>query len=118
MRFAKMRKKSRAAASRRSKGDAFEAIHSAAQGLHRAGAISKATMREYDELCLEPVKQITAKDVVRIRLRVKVSQNLFAHYLNTSPSTVQKWETGAKKPGAIAAKLLRVVEKHGLDVLA
>jgi putative transcriptional regulator len=118
MKFAKMRKKSRAAAPRRSKGDAFEAIHSAAQGLHRAGSISKATMREYDELCLEPVKQVTAKDVVRIRLGVKVSQNLFAHYLNTSPSTVQKWETGAKKPGAIAAKLLRVVEKHGLGVLA
>jgi putative transcriptional regulator len=118
MKFAKMRKKSSAAPPRRSKGDAFEAIHSAAQGLHRAGAISKATMREYDELCLEPVKEVTAKDVVRIRLRVKVSQNLFAHYLNTSASTVQKWETGAKKPGAIAAKLLRVVEKHGLDVLA
>lgn len=118
MRFAKTRRKSRAAAPRRSKGDAFEAIHSAAQGLHRAGAISKATMREYDELCLEPVKEVTAEDVVRIRLRAKVSQNLFAHYLNTSPSTVQKWETGAKKPGAIAAKLLRVVEKHGLDVLA
>lgn len=118
MRFAKTSKKGRAAAPRRSKGDAFEAIHSAARGLHRAGAISKATMREYDELCLEPVKEVTAKDVVRIRQRVKVSQNLFAHYLNTSPSTVQKWETGAKKPGAIAAKLLRVVEKHGLDVLA
>jgi putative transcriptional regulator len=48
---------------------------------------------------------------------VKVSQNLLAHYLNTSPSTVQKWETGAKKPGA-TAKPLRVVEKHGLNVLA
>jgi putative transcriptional regulator len=113
-----MSKRSRAAAQGRSKGDAFEAIHSAAQGLHRAGSITKATMREYDELCLEPVKEVTAKDVVRIRQSAKVSQNLFAHYLNTSPSTVQKWETGAKKPGAIAAKLLRVVEKHGLGVLA
>ena len=86
MRFAKTSKKGKAASPRRSKGDAFEAIHSAARGLHRAGAISKATMREYDELCLEPVKEVTAKDVVRIRQRVKVSQNLFAHYLNTSPS--------------------------------
>ncbi len=118
MKFAKVGKKSRAAAPHRSKGDAFEAIHSAAQGLHRAGTISKATMKEYEELCLEPVKEVTAKDVVRIRLRVNVSQNLFAHYLNTSPSTIQKWEAGAKKPGAIAAKLLRVVEKHGLDILA
>jgi putative transcriptional regulator len=63
------------------------------------------------------VKAVTAKDVVRIRLRANVSQSLFARYLNTSASTIQKWETGAKKPGAIAAKLLRVVEKHGLDIL-
>jgi hypothetical protein len=32
--------------------------------LHRADAISKATMREYDDLCLKPVKEVTAKDVV------------------------------------------------------
>jgi putative transcriptional regulator len=82
------------------------------------GAIDKATMKEYDELCLKPTKEVTAKDVVRIRAQMRVSQNLFARYLNTSPSTVQKWETGAKKPGAIASKLLRIVEKHGLDVLA
>jgi putative transcriptional regulator len=118
MKSAKASKKGEPAERRSSKSDAFEAIHSAAQGLRRAGTISQATMREYDDLCLQPVKEVTAKDVVRIRLRANVSQNLFARYLNTSASTVQKWETGAKKPGAIAAKLLRVVEKHGLDVLA
>ncbi len=96
---------------------AYAAIHSAAAALHRAGGIGKATMREYDELCLDPVEEVSAKEVVRIRTRMNVSQNLFARYLNTSESTVQKWETGAKKPSAIAAKLLRVVEKHGLKVL-
>lgn len=34
------------------KSDAFEAIHSAAQGLHRAGTIDKATMRDFDASCL------------------------------------------------------------------
>jgi putative transcriptional regulator len=104
--------------SRRVRSDAFEAIHSAAAALHRAGGIGKATMREYDALCMEPVKDVTPKEIVRIRSKVNVSQNLFARYLNTSESTVQKWETGAKKPSAIAAKLLRIVEKHGLKVLA
>ncbi len=74
-------------------------------------------MREYDELCLDPVAEVSAKEVVRIRTRMNVSQNLFARYLNTSESTIQKWETGAKKPSAIAAKLLQVLEKHGLKVL-
>ncbi|HET7548897.1 MAG TPA: DNA-binding transcriptional regulator [Usitatibacter sp.] len=113
-----MNRGSKTGKTKRAKSGAFEAIHSAAAGLHRAGAIDKATMKEYEELCLKPTKEVTAKDVVRIRARAKVSQNLFARYLNTSASTVQKWETGAKKPGAIASKLLRVVEKHGLDVLA
>jgi len=31
------------------KSDAFEAIHSTAEGLYRAGAIDKATMRDFDE---------------------------------------------------------------------
>jgi len=47
-----------------------------------------------------------------------VSQPGFARYLNTSESTVQKWESGAKRPSGMALKLLAVVEKHGLKVLA
>jgi putative transcriptional regulator len=35
------------------KSDAFAAIHSAAQGLKRASAISKTAMREYDALCFK-----------------------------------------------------------------
>lgn len=34
------------------KSDAFEAIHSAVEGLCRAGAIDKATIRYFDESCL------------------------------------------------------------------
>jgi putative transcriptional regulator len=47
-----------------------------------------------------------------------VSQPVFARYLNTSESTVEKWETGAKRPSGMALKLLAVVQKHGLNVLA
>jgi putative transcriptional regulator len=45
------------------------------------------------------------------------SQPIFARYLNTSPSTVQKWETGAKRPSGMALKLIAVVQKFGLEVL-
>jgi putative transcriptional regulator len=47
-----------------------------------------------------------------------VSQPVFARYLNTSESTVQKWETDQKNPSGMALRLLRVIEKHGLEVLA
>ena len=96
---------------------ALAAIHSAAAGLYQVCGLSKATMREFDELCLEPVREVTAHEVIRIRRNASVSQNLFARYLNTSASTVQKWETGAKRPSGVAAKLLRVIEKHGLKIL-
>lgn len=100
------------------KSDAFAAIHSAAKGLHRVGAINKVTMRQYDAMCLDQTPDFAAKDIKRIRERAHVSQPVFARYLNTSESTVQKWESGQKRPSGMALKLLSVVEKHGLDVLA
>lgn len=102
---------------RKAKPGAYEAIHSVARALHGAHVIDKKTMREYDELCLEAVRPVSPSEIARIRHKAKLSQNLFARYLNTSPSTVQKWESGAKRPSGPAAKLLRVVERHGVKVL-
>ena len=48
----------------------------------------------------------------------QASQPVFARYLNTSESTVQKWEAGTKRPSGMALKLLALVQKHGLTVLA
>ena len=100
------------------KSDALEAVHSAAQGLHRAGTVDKATMREFDESCLAAPPEIAPKQIKRIREQAHVSQPVFARYLNTSESTVQKWEAGTKRPSGMALKLLALVEKHGLKVLA
>jgi len=100
------------------KSDAFEAIHSSARALHRVGAIAKATMRDFDAACLSVPTAYAPKDIQRLREANKVSQPVFARYLNTSESTVEKWETGAKRPSGMALKLLAIIEKHGLQVLA
>jgi putative transcriptional regulator len=100
------------------KSDAFEAIHSAAEGLHRAGAIDKATMRGFDESCLAAPQAFAPRQIKKIRETAHVSQPVFARYLNTSESTVQKWEAGTKRPSGMALKLLAIVEKHGLKVLS
>lgn len=102
---------------RKAKSDAFRAVLNVAGALKRAGVVDKKTMREYETLSLDPAKPVSARDIARIRHKERVSQNLFARYLNTSESTVQKWETGAKRPSGPAVKLLRVVERHGLKVL-
>ena len=57
-------------------------------------------------------------DIQPLRETNRVSQCVFARYLNTSESTVEKWETGAKRPSGMALKLLAIVQKHGLQVLA
>ena len=103
---------------RKSKSDAFEAIHTSARALYKVGAISKTTMREFDEACLSVSSSIDPKAIRKLREQSRVSQPVFAYYLNTSESTIQKWETGAKRPSGMALKLLSVVQKHGLKVLA
>jgi len=84
--------------------------------MFQAGMIDKTTMRDFDEKCL--VKPFKPNEIKRLRVRQKVSQPVFARYLNTSESTVEKWETGAKKPSGMALKLLTIVQKHGLQILA
>ena len=100
------------------KTDAFAAIHESALALHGVGAIDKATMRKFDESCIAKTPTFEATQIKQIRERAKVSQPIFAMYLNTSESTIQKWEAGTKKPSGMGLKLLDIVHKHGIGVLA
>lgn len=99
------------------KSDAFEAVHSAVSGMRKAGTVSKETMRQFDESCLSAIEELGSKEIKALRESYHVSQPVFARYLNTSESTVEKWESGATKPQGAALKLLCVVKKHGLELL-
>lgn len=95
----------------------LDAVHETAKGLHKAGVMDAKTMREFDALCLPRVKSYTPNQIKKLRLRYKASQSVFAAYLNTSPSTVQKWEQGQKKPNGPSLKLLNLVDTKGLEAL-
>ena len=99
------------------KSAAFEAIHSSAKALHKVGAMDKETMRRFDQSCLAQPSVLAPQDIKKLREANNVSQPVFAAYLNTSKSTVEKWEAGTKKPSGTALKLLSVVQKHGLQLL-
>lgn len=105
------------ATKRKFKSDAFEAIHSAAEALHEVGAISKSTMRCFGVSCPSVPAPLEPRQIKRLRESAHVSQPVFARYLDTSESTVEKWETGAKRPSGTALKLLAIVQKYGLEVL-
>jgi putative transcriptional regulator len=93
-------------------------MHETAKGLHEGGTLDVMTMREFDALCLPPVKSYTPAQIKRLRTRYKASQAVFAAFLNLSPSTVQKWEQGQKKPNGPSLKLLNLVDVHGLEALS
>jgi putative transcriptional regulator len=95
----------------------LETVHETAKDLYAAGAIDQVTMREFDCACLSPVPPLRASDIRRIRARAHVSQAVFAAVLNTSVSTVQKWEIGQKRPTGTALKLLHLVQKMGFEAM-
>lgn len=103
---------------RRFRSDAFAAIHETMEGLHRVGAISKVTMREFDDACLDPVPAIKPAQIRALREREQVSQPVFAHYMNVSKNLISDWERGKRKPGGPALRLLSVIEKHGIAAIA
>jgi len=93
-------------------------IHETMESLHKTGAIDKQTMRRFDEACLTPVRPLTPREIKAIRERERVSQTVFANYLNVTANLVSKWERGEKRPSGPALKLLTLVEKHGIAAVA
>ncbi len=103
---------------RKTKSAILEAVHETAKGLLKAGVMDQVTLREFDRLCLPPVEPLEPEQIKKIRVASRVSQAVFAALLNTSLSTVQKWVIGQKKPTGTALKLLHLVQKRGLELIA
>lgn len=102
---------------RKTKSTILEAVHDTAKGLHKAGVLDQVTLREFDRLCLPPIEPLRPEQIKEIREATRVSQAVFAAILNTSVSTVQKWEIGQKRPTGTALKLLHLVQKRGLEAV-
>ena len=94
------------------------AVHETAEDLYQAGGIDKQTMREFDDLCLTPVRPLSPEEIRSIRLREQASQAVFARYLNVTTSLVSQWERGEKHPQGASLKLLTLVSKKGLSAVA
>lgn len=93
------------------------AVHDMVRSLHDAGT-DQVTLRNFDRLYLPLVEPLEPEQIKKIREASHVSQAVFARLLNTSVSTVQKWEIGQKKPAGTALKLLHLVQKRGLEAVA
>lgn len=100
------------------RGDIFDIALGMATDLHEVGAMDKTTLREIEDLAVPKVQDFTAADVRAIREKNRVSQPVFARYLNVGTSTVAQWEQGKKKPSGSSARLLDVVARKGIQAIA
>jgi len=101
----------------KAKSRILEAVHETASDLHRLGFIDKRKMQKYDALCMEPVPEYDAEKIRTLRKNLHLSQAVLAAVLNTSLSTVRKWEIGDKKPSGPSLKLLNLIERKGLEAV-
>lgn len=60
---------------------------------------------------VKPVKKYSSCEVRDVRLRLKMSQALFAAVMGVSTKTVEAWETGRNVPSGSASRFLMLLEK-------
>ena len=94
-----------------------ESITSTVNDLNKSGLVDDITMKNIENLCLPEIKSYSPAKIISIRKRFKLNQAALASIFNISPSTVQKWEQGNKKPAGASRKLLDIMERKGLDAL-
>ncbi len=92
-------------------------VHEMATGLSKHGMIDKRRMGDFDALCKLTLTEMAPKRIKALRIESNLSQAVFAAVLNTSVSTVQKWEIGDKKPSGPSLKLLDLIARKGIDVV-
>ena len=101
----------------KAKSRIFEAVHETARDLHRLGFIDKRKMRKFDVLCIDPIPEYDSVKIRALRDHLQLSQSVLAAVLNTSLSTVRKWEVGDKHPSGPSLKLLNLLDRKGLEAV-
>jgi putative transcriptional regulator len=88
-------------------------------GLMTKTAHDKITMRHLggDALPKTVTTAISGADIRAIRERAKLSQAVFARYLNVTVGYVSQLERGDKTPTGPALVLLNVIRRKGIDAI-
>ena len=94
-----------------------KSVTSTVKDLYKSGLVDAITMKNIEKLCIPEVQEYTPEKIVLIRDKFSLSQAALASIFNISPSTVQKWEQGNKKPTGASKKLLDIIERKGIEAL-
>ncbi|WP_133134175.1 helix-turn-helix domain-containing protein [Legionella rubrilucens] len=94
-----------------------DTINDLAQGLYRADVIDKKTLRNLTDEDLPVLHEFTGEEIQQLRIKQKLSQSVFAKYLNVSPAMIRGLEQGKRHAHGAILKLLNIVERHGIGGL-
>jgi putative transcriptional regulator len=99
-----------------------KALLETASDMRKAGLLDKAThdkitMRHLGAAGAPKVAPITAEQIRTMRERAKMSQAVFARYLNLTVGYVSQLERGTKQPTGAALALLNVIRRKGIDAI-
>jgi putative transcriptional regulator len=113
-----MTKESKAEFDKRFKDEMSETV----EGMHRLGLIDdaahKLTMRDLNRAPPEEtVLPLSGPEIKSLRERAKLSQAVFARYLNLTVDHVSKLERGAKHPTGPALVLLNLIRRKGMEAI-
>ena len=80
--------------------------------------MAKQAMRKFDDAYLTKARALTADEIRALREREGASQAVFARYLNVTTRLISQWEQGEKHPQGSSHKLLSLVARHDLEMVA
>jgi len=92
-----------------------KSVTNTVKDLYKSGLVDAITMKNIEKLCIPKVQEYSPEKIVSIRSKFSLSQAALASIFNISPSTVQKWEQGNKKPTGASKKLLDIIERKGIE---
>ena len=104
-------------------GRLTKALLETAKDMKDAGVLGKAA---YEKITMRHlsvkdknklVEPLTGKDIRMMREQARLSQAVFARYLNLTVGYVSQLERGSKRPIGAALVLLNVIQRKGIDAI-
>ena len=88
-----------------------------ANGTMDNATYSKITMRDVDKAAPATLTPLTGDEIRVLREQARMSQAVFARYLNLTVGYVSQLERGAKRPTGPALALLDVIRRKGIEAI-
>jgi putative transcriptional regulator len=86
-------------------------------GLLDSAEHDKITMRVLHPAKAPAVEPVSAEDIRAMREHARMSQAVFAHFLNVTVGYVSQLERGAKRPTGAALALFNVIKRKGIEAI-